>query len=119
MKVLVVDDEEMIRWSLTQTLGAAGYEVAEAETASDGMRLFRQLLPRVVFLDMRLPDGDGLQVLKQMKEEQGAQSAVIVMTAYGEISTPSEAMQLGAFDYLRKPFDFDQIALTVAKASKG
>ena len=52
-----------------------------------------------------------------MKAERGAQSAVILMTAYGETSTPAEAMQLGAFDYLTKPFDFDQIALTVAKAA--
>lgn len=118
VKVLVVDDEEMIRWSIAQTLSAAGYEVAEAETARDGMKLFRQLLPGVVFLDLRLPDGDGLQLLKQMKEEPGARSAVILMTAYGEISTAAQARQLGAFDYLSKPFDFDQIALTVARAAK-
>lgn len=118
VKVLVVDDEEMIRWSIAQTLSAAGYEVAEAETARDGLKLFRQLLPGVVFLDLRLPDGDGMELLKQMMQEPGANSAVILMTAHGEHSTRTQAKQLGAFDYLRKPFDFDQIAQTVARASR-
>ena len=117
VRVLVVDDEEMIRWSIAQTLSAAGYEVVEAGTADDGMRLFRELLPQVVFLDLRLPDGDGLDLLRQMKEESGARTAVIVMTAYGETFTPSDAFQLGAFHYFKKPFDFDQIAATVANAS--
>lgn len=117
LRVLVVDDEKMIRWALGQMLTAAGYEVAEAGTADEGMKLFRELLPRVVFLDLCLPDGDGLKLLRQMKEESGPRSAVIVMTAHGETYSPSEAKKLGAFDFFRKPFDFDEIAATVAKAS--
>jgi two-component system, NtrC family, response regulator AtoC len=115
-KVLVIDDEQMIRWSVAQTLGAAGYEVAEAATAGEGMTRFREMLPEVVFLDMRLPDGNGMDLLKQMKEESGADSAVVVMTAFGEIRTAVEAMRLGAFDYLRKPFDFDELEVIVGKA---
>jgi len=117
VRVLVIDDEEMIRWALVQTLSAAGYEVVEAGTAGEGLRLFRELLPHVVFLDLRLPDGDGLALLRQIKEESEAPSAVVVMTAYGETFTPAEAFDLGAFEYFKKPFDFDQIAETVARAS--
>jgi len=115
-KILVTDDEEMIRWSVAQTLRAAGYEVAEAGDAIEGMALFRQLLPDIVFLDMRLPDGNGLDLLKQIKAESGGESAVIMMTAYGEVRTAVEAMRLGAFDYLKKPFDFDELEVLVGKA---
>ena len=115
-KVLVVDDEQMIRWSIEQTLSAAGHDVAVAAAAVEGMALFRQHLPEVVFLDMRLPDGDGLSLLKKMKEENGQESAVIVMTAFGEIRTAVEAMRLGAYDYLKKPFDFDELEVIVGRA---
>jgi DNA-binding NtrC family response regulator len=115
-KVLVVDDEQMIRWSIEQTLAAAGHDVAVAASATEGMALFRQFLPEVVFLDVRLPDEDGLSVLKKMKEENGQESAVIVMTAFGEIRTAVEAMRLGAYDYLKKPFDFDELEVVVGRA---
>jgi two-component system response regulator AtoC len=115
-RVLVIDDERMIRWSIEQTLRTAGYEVAVAETAAEGMALFRQRLPEVVFLDVRLPDEDGLTVLKRMKEEGGQDTAVIVMTAFGEIRTAVEAMRLGAYDYLRKPFDFEELEVLVGRA---
>jgi DNA-binding NtrC family response regulator len=115
-KVLVIDDEQMIRWSIEQTLSAAGHDVAVAAAAAEGMALFRQHLPEVVFLDMRLPDGDGLSLLKKMKEENGQESAVIVMTAFGEIRAAVEAMRLGAYDYLKKPFDFDELEVIVGRA---
>jgi two-component system response regulator AtoC len=115
-RVLVVDDEQMIRWSMEETLRAAGYDVAGAETAAKGVALFRELRPAVVFLDLRLPDGDGLTVLRTLKSENGEDAAVIVMTAFGEISTAVEAMRLGAYDYLKKPFDFDELEVLVGRA---
>jgi DNA-binding NtrC family response regulator len=115
-RVLVIDDEQMIRWSVQQTLRAAGYEVVEADTAADGLARFRELEPEVVFLDVRLPDDDGLNVLRTMKGESGSDAAVIVMTAFGEIRTAVEAMRLGAFDYLKKPFDFDELEVIVTRA---
>ena len=115
-KVLVIDDERMIGWSIEQTLQAAGCEVFVAETGTEGMALFRQLLPDVAFLDLRLPDSDGLTLLKAMKAENGEDTAVVVMTAFGEIRTAVEAMRLGAFDYLKKPFDFDELEVIVRKA---
>jgi DNA-binding NtrC family response regulator len=115
-KVLVIDDEQMIRWSMEQILRGSGYEVAVAATAAEGTSLFRQLLPQVVFLDVRLPDEDGLTLLKRMKAESQNDAAVIVMTAFGEIRTAVEAMRLGAHDYLKKPFDFDELGVIVEKA---
>lgn len=117
VKVLVIDDEKMIRWSMEQTLKAAGYEVFTAGSAAEGMQMFRQEIPEVIFLDIRLPDEDGLQFLKKIREEEnGKETAVIVMTAYGEIRSAVEAMRLGAYDYLKKPFDFDELEVIVGKA---
>lgn len=99
----------MIRWSVAQTLRTAGHEVALAETAAEGLALFREFQPAVVFLDIGLPDGDGRAVLQVMKQERGQDAAVIVMTAYEERCSVAEAMRLGAYACLRKPFDFDQL----------
>jgi DNA-binding response OmpR family regulator len=107
--VLVVDDEQMIRWSIEQTLSAAGYAVVTAETGAEGLALFRKLRPDVLFLDVRLPDVNGLAMLQQVKTER-PQTALIVMTAFEEDSTAATAMDLGADDYLRKPFNFDELA---------
>jgi DNA-binding NtrC family response regulator len=114
--VLIVDDEPMIRWAMEQTLREAGYEVAVAATAAEGMALFHTRRPRVVFLDLRLPDEGGFTVLKRMKEETGDGSAVIMMTAFSELCTAAEARRLGAYDYLEKPFAFESLAALVAEA---
>jgi DNA-binding NtrC family response regulator len=115
-KVLVVDDEAMIRWSIEQTLRTAGHDVSVAATVAEGMALVRQVLPEVVFLDVRLPDADGLSVLRQIKHEVGTETAVIVMTAFEEDCSAEEAKRLGAFEYLKKPFDFDGLDGLVHKA---
>ena len=114
--VLIVDDEPMIRWAMEQTLREAGYEVAVAATAAEGMALFRTRRPRVVFLDLRLPDEDGLAVLKRMKQESDEGTAVIMMTAFSELCTAAEARRLGAYAYLKKPFAFEALEALVAKA---
>ncbi len=116
VNVLVIDDEPMIRWAIQQTLGAAGHEVAAAEAAAEGMALFRQLLPAVVFLDVRLPDEDGLSLLKRIKDASGRETAVIVMTAFDEACTAAEAKRLGAYAYLKKPFDFAELEVIVRTA---
>ena len=115
-KVLVIDDEQMIRWSIEQTVRAAGYEVATAETAAEGLALFRQLHPAVVFLDVRLPDASGLVVLKHINDERGPHTAVIVMTAFEEDCSAADAVRLGACGYLKKPFDFDELQAIVGRA---
>ncbi len=117
-RVLVIDDEHMIRWSVAQTLRAAGHEVALAETAAEGLALFREFRPSVVLLDIGLPDQDGRAVLQIMKQERGRDAAVILMTAHGEDCTAAEATGLGADCYLEKPFDFDQLEVIVANARR-
>jgi DNA-binding NtrC family response regulator len=112
-KVLVIDDEEMIRWSIGQTLRDAGHEVVAAGTAAEGLAVFRAMHPAVVLLDVRLPDENGLALLKRIKEETGCRVAVIVMTAFDQCYSAPEAMRLGARKFLRKPFDFDSLEAAV------
>ncbi len=113
-KVLVIDDEQMIRWSIEQTLTAVGYHVEGAEDGARGLAVFRTLRPEVVFLDIRLPDQDGRSVLACIKKE-AAQTAVIVMTAFGENCSEDDARRLGAHEYIRKPFNFDDIESLVGR----
>ncbi len=115
-KVLVVDDERMIRWSIQQTLSAAGHEVTACDTAAEGMALFEWLRPDVVLLDLRLPDGSGETILKAIKAGICEDTAVIMMTAFEEDCTEERAKALGAFEYLRKPFDFNELCAIVSRA---
>jgi two-component system response regulator AtoC len=115
-KVLVIDDEEMIRWSIQQTLGAAGHEVTACGTAAEGIAVFQWLRPDVVLLDLRLPDANGATILKAIKAETVRETKVIVMTAFEEDCTAERAKDLGAFEYLKKPFDFDQLGTIVSRA---
>jgi DNA-binding NtrC family response regulator len=112
--VLIVDDESLLRVSLRQRFMQEGYDVLEAGTVAEGME---QLASGVdlVLLDFRLPDGDGLTVLRQVKE-QSPETVVILMTAYSTVDNAVEAMKLGAFHYVNKPFDFDEIVLLADKA---
>jgi DNA-binding NtrC family response regulator len=112
--ILVVDDEPLIRWSLTSRLQEEGYRLLEAETAVAALQRCRDGVD-LVLLDYRLPDADGLTVLKQIKEAD-PDTLVILLTAYASVDTAVEAMKHGAYHYANKPFNVDEIALLVAKA---
>ncbi len=113
--VLVVDDEALIRLTLRERLREAGCHVLEAESVSAGLAALREGGADLVLLDYRLPDGDGLALLRQSKEID-PDLPVILMTAHASIETAVEAMKQGAYDYLHKPFDLDELTLTVEKA---
>src|SRR5262245_26094255 len=112
--VLVVDDEPLIRWSLTERLAAEGYRSVEAGSAQSALESHAEGVD-LVLLDYRLPDGDGLTVLKKIKEAD-PDTLVILMTAFSTIETAVEAMKHGAYHYANKPFNVDEIALLVEKA---
>ena len=112
--VLVVDDEQLIRWSLNDRLAREGYRIVEADTARAALERHAEGVD-LVLLDYKLPDGDGLSVLKKIKEAD-PDTLVILLTAYSTVDTAVEAMKAGAYHYANKPFNLDEIALLVEKA---
>ena len=115
--ILVVDDEQLIRWSLRTHLEHSGYRVDVAETGSEALDHFGDDVG-LVLLDLKLPDTNGLTLLKEMKRKHpGCQ--VILMTAYGTPEVASEALRCGAYQVFDKPFDLDEMARTVKEALAG
>jgi len=112
--LLIVDDEELVRWSLRERLRKDGYTVLESGTVASAME---KLTPAVdlVLLDQRLPDGDGLTLLRQIKESP-PDTLVILMTAFSTVENAVAAMKHGAYHYLNKPFNLDDVSAVVEKA---
>jgi two-component system, NtrC family, response regulator AtoC len=113
-RVLVVDDEELIRWSVAERLRTDGYDVAEAGTAAAALEEAEQGVD-LVLLDYGLPDEDGLVVLRKIRELD-PDTLIIMLTARAGVESVVDAMKAGAFDYATKPFDLDDVALRVARA---
>lgn len=113
--VLVVDDEKLIRWSIRQKLESAGYEVLEAGTAAEADSLFKENMPDLVTLDVRLPDTNGLKVLLEMKK-LAPDTPIIMITAYGAVDDAVKALQIGAYDYLEKPINFERLLHSLGNA---
>ncbi len=114
-KVLVIDDEKLVRWSLQQKLMREGYEVETAPTGEEGVTLVREDGFDLVLLDLRLPGMDGVQVLQEIKKME-RDIAVIMLTAETGLARAVECVRLGAHNYLCKPFDFDEVRVALEKA---
>jgi DNA-binding NtrC family response regulator len=113
-RVLIVDDEPLIRWSLAERLRADGHEAVEAGTAADAFDRADQGVD-LVLLDYGLPDQDGMAVLRRLRDLD-PDVLVIMLTAHRSVETVVEAMRAGAFDYATKPFDLDDVAIRVGRA---
>ena len=114
-KILVVDDERLVRWSLRQKCEEWGYGVIEAAGGEPGLRLAQQESPDLILLDVRLPDLNGIQVLEQLKKNGDAR-AVIMITADPQLEDVKNALKLGAYDFVGKPLDFEELRVTIRNA---
>jgi two-component system, NtrC family, response regulator AtoC len=112
VRVLLVEDEALFARAVVKRLQKAGYECEHAESLADGRALAKQFVPDLALLDMRLPDGNGLDLLTEFVAKG---ISVIVMTAYGELSDAVSAMKQGAIDYLKKPVDLEELLLAIQK----
>lgn len=111
-KILVVDDEDLLRWSIKTKLEKWGYETIEAETASQGLKLFTEEAPDLVILDIKLPDGSGIDILRKIKEEN-PNAPVIIITANTTVDNAVAALRLGAFDFICKPINYDELQSSI------
>ena len=113
--ILIIYDDALIRKTLSAHLARQGFDVQTAEDGESGLRMHGEMNPDLVLLDIRLPDTDGLDVLRRIREKAG-RATVVMMTAYDDMKTTVEAIKLGAFEYLVKPLDYVALDLTVATA---
>ena len=113
--ILIIDDDPLIRKTLTSHFSKEGFEVLLAEDGSEGLQKYEESFPDLVLLDIRLPDMDGLEALRKIKERK-KNACIIIMTAYDDMKTTVEAVRSGAFEYLVKPLDYVELDLTIDKA---
>ncbi len=114
-RLLVIDDEAIIRFSIQQVFASGNIEILGAETAEEGLRLAEEKRPDVVLLDIRLGERSGLDVFRDLRRLD-PKSLIIFITGHGTADTAIEAMKLGAYDYLVKPLDADQLEQVVQQA---
>jgi len=117
LSLLIVDDELLIRKSLGKVFRANGYAVDTASTGAEGLEKVSTVRPQVMILDMRLPDTDGLSVLEKARQIDPLLQ-VIVITAFGDVQSAVDAMKLGACDFLRKPYEMEDILLATDSAGR-
>jgi two-component system, NtrC family, response regulator AtoC len=114
-KIMIVDDERLVRWSLRQKCEEWGYHVVEADSGGPALKLAQHESPDLVLLDVRMPDLTGIEVLDQLKKS-GASRAVIMITADPQLDDVKAALKLGAYDFVGKPVDFDELHVTIKNA---
>jgi DNA-binding NtrC family response regulator len=113
--ILIVDDETLLLESLKKALSREGYVALTATTGREALRCFEEHGPDLVLLDVKLPDIDGIQVLQRLRKVD-TQTPIIIMTAYSGIKGAVEAIKFGAYDYIAKPFDVDELKFVVARS---
>jgi len=114
-KIMIVDDERLVRWSLRQKCEEWGYQVVEADGGEASLKLAQRESPDLVLLDVRMPDLTGIEVLDQLKKNGDAR-AVIMITADPQLDDVKAALKLGAYDFIGKPIDFDELHVAVKNA---
>ncbi|MCP4261557.1 MAG: sigma-54-dependent Fis family transcriptional regulator [Planctomycetes bacterium] len=115
-KVLIVDDEANIRSILSALLTKNGYQVEAVDSGESGLDVYAQFMPAVLLLDLKMGGIDGIKVMEILDKQLKADCKVIIMTAHGEVRSAVEAMKKGAFDYLQKPFDNDELLALISRA---
>lgn len=113
-KILIIDDEPLMRISITDALIAEGYDVKEVESGRQGMNFISKDNYNVIITDLKLPEVDGMEILKTALK-RSPKSKVIMMTAYGSVDTAVDAMKQGAYDYITKPFSMDELLIIVRR----
>ncbi|WP_141735579.1 sigma-54-dependent transcriptional regulator [Oligoflexus tunisiensis] len=114
-RVLIIDDEEMLAWSIETELKANGAEVLSCNSLRTALENFQGFSPDLAICDLRLPDGSGMELLKKWRVEK-PDMPIILITAHGAVESAVDALRFGAFDYLQKPFDMKAL---VAAANRG
>jgi DNA-binding NtrC family response regulator len=116
-RILIIDDEPEICWIMKKVLSEKGYEVFTAFNGEQGVEQVAQTVPDLVFLDIKLPGIDGLEVLRQVKEKYPS-LPVIILSAFDDVNAAVRAMKLGAYDYISKPLNVDEMHITLKNALK-
>ena len=114
-KILVVDDDKSFRRVMQLQLEEAGYEVITAAEAKEALALTEEQMPALVITDLKMPGVSGMELLRSLRSEH-PETTVVMITAFGTVQTAVEAMKAGAYDYMMKPVDFDELILTVNRA---
>lgn len=114
-KILIVDDEQLIRWSLKQELTKVGFNILEAETLKQAGTIIQDSEPDIMILDQMLPDGTGIEFLSEIRSLDNIMP-VIMLTAIDRSQTAVQALKLGAFDYVTKPIDIEELKIVIEKA---
>jgi len=116
-RILIVDDEPLMRISISDALAEEGITVIETGLGHDGIKALKESAFDLVITDLRLPDTDGIEVLKACKQ-YAPEAKVILITAYGSVDTAVEAMKMGAYDYITKPFSMDKLLMMVERVMR-